>query len=135
MKLFRHNSGGNSTDIQTGEEAFAVPRAEMIEQQLCRRGICDRAVLAAMNKVRRHEFVPAEFRDRAYADVPLPIGDGQTISQPYIVAAMTAALRLTGHERVLEVGTGCGYQAAVLASVAKKVFTVECRASACASFG
>jgi len=81
-----------------------------------------------MERVPRHEFVPAEFRARAYEDAPLPIGEGQTISQPYIVAAMTAALGLQGNERVLEIGTGFGYQAAVLACLAREVFSVEFRA-------
>ncbi len=102
-------------------------RRAMIETQLRRRGIHEAQVLAAMGAVPRHEFVPADFRQRAYEDAPLPIGDGQTISQPYIVAAMTVALRLRGNERVLEIGAGCGYQAAVLASLAKEVFTIEYR--------
>jgi protein-L-isoaspartate(D-aspartate) O-methyltransferase len=108
-------------------EEFAPQLAEMIETQLRRRGITDVAVLAAIGDVPRHEFVAEEFRARAYADVPLPIGDGQTISQPYIVAAMTAALHLRPEDRVLEVGTGCGYQAAILSRMAKAVFTVERR--------
>jgi protein-L-isoaspartate(D-aspartate) O-methyltransferase len=111
-------------------------RRSMIETQLQRRGIDDAAVLAAMNAIPRHEFVPAEFRKRAYEDAPLPIGDGQTISQPYMVAAMTAALHLTGTERVLEIGAGCGYHAAVLASLVKIVITIEYRAelaTACAA--
>ena len=108
-------------------EEFAPQLAKMIEVQLRRRGITDAAVLAAMEIVPRHEFVPEELRGRAYDDVPLPIGDGQTISQPYIVAAMTAALHLQPHDRVLEIGTGCGYQAAVLSRLAKEVFTVERR--------
>jgi protein-L-isoaspartate(D-aspartate) O-methyltransferase len=100
-------------------------RAEMVEKQLRRRGIRDPAVLAAMLAVPRHEFVPAEFRSRAYEDVPLPIGGGQTISQPYIVAAMTLALRPQTSDRALEIGSGCGYQAAVLSLLAKEVFTIE----------
>src|SRR3989449_6593150 len=107
---------------------YAPQRAEMIEKQLRRRGISDAAVLAAMLAVPRHEFVPHELRSRAYEDAPLPIGGGQTISQPYIVAAMTAALRLQPEDRVLEIGTGCGYQAAVLSRLAKEVFTIERRA-------
>ena len=103
----------------------------MVQTQLCRRGIKDPAVLQTMSRVPRHEFVPAGFRDRAYEDTPLPIGDGQTISQPYIVAAMTAALGLTGTERVLEVGAGSGYQAAILACLAKEVFAIEYRADLC----
>ena len=103
----------------------ARQRAEMVEKQLRRRGIQDPAVLAAMLAVPRHEFVPAEFRSRAYEDVPLPIGGGQTISQPYIVAAMTFALRPRTSDRALEIGTGCGYQAAVLSLLGKEVFTIE----------
>jgi protein-L-isoaspartate(D-aspartate) O-methyltransferase len=112
---------------------FAPQQAEMIEKQLRRRGITDLAVLRAMESVPRHEFVPSEFRSRAYEDAPLPIGAGQTISQPYIVAAMTESLRLRSSDRVLEVGTGCGYQAAVLSLLAKEVFTVECRAELAAA--
>ena len=104
---------------------FAQLRVDMVEKQLRRRGISDARVLAAMEKVPREEFVPVELRTRAYDDGPLPIGEGQTISQPYIVAAMTAALRLTGYERVLEVGAGCGYQAAVLSLLASNIFAVE----------
>jgi len=106
---------------------YAPQCAEMIEKQLRRRGISDEAVLAAMTAVPRHEFVPEALRSRAYEDVPLPIGGGQTISQPYIVAAMTAALHLQPGDRVLEIGTGCGYQAAVLSRLAKEVFTIERR--------
>jgi protein-L-isoaspartate(D-aspartate) O-methyltransferase len=106
---------------------YAAQRAEMIEKQLRRRGITDNAVLGAMLVVPRHEFVPEELRSRAYEDAPLPIGGGQTISQPYIVAAMTSALRLQPADRVLEIGTGCGYQAAVLSHLAKEVFTIELR--------
>jgi protein-L-isoaspartate(D-aspartate) O-methyltransferase len=99
----------------------------MVEIQIRRRGVHDPAVLSVMGRVPRHAFVPAELRARAYEDVPLPIGDGQTISQPYMVAAVTAALHLTGAERVLEVGTGCGYQAAILSCLAKEVFAIEVR--------
>ena len=109
-------------------EKYGPQRTEMIEKQLRRRGITDATVLAAMAEVPRHEFVPHELRSRAYEDAPLPIGGGQTISQPYIVAAMTAALRLQLEDRVLEIGTGCGYQAAVLSRLAKEVFTIERRA-------
>jgi protein-L-isoaspartate(D-aspartate) O-methyltransferase len=104
---------------------YEPQRAEMIEKQLRRRGIQDNAVLEAMLAVPRHEFVPEELRSRAYEDVPLPIGGGQTISQPYIVAAMTSALRLQRTDRALEIGTGCGFQAAVLSLLAKEVFTIE----------
>lgn len=106
---------------------YAPQRAEMIEKQLRRRGIEDRAVLAAMFDVPRHEFLAEELRSRAYEDSALPIGSGQTISQPYIVAAMTSALRLPLTERALEIGTGTGYQAAVLSLLAKEVFTIERR--------
>jgi protein-L-isoaspartate(D-aspartate) O-methyltransferase len=102
-------------------------RCAMIETQIERRGVRDSRVLGAMRAVPRHAFVPADLRAQAYEDVPLPIGGGQTISQPYMVAAMTAALRLRGTERVLEVGSGCGYQAAVLAALAREVVTVEYR--------
>jgi len=106
---------------------FAPQRAEMIEKQLRRRGIEDRAVLAAMFAVPRHEFLPKELRSRAYEDNALPIGSGQTISQPYIVAAMTSALRVQPTDRALEIGTGTGYQAAVLSVLAREVFTIERR--------
>src|SRR5215467_1934910 len=104
---------------------FAPQRAEMIEKQLKRRGIEDRGVLAAMLAVPRHEFVATELRSRAYEDSALPIGIGQTISQPYIVAAMTSALRLQPTDRALEIGTGTGYQAAVLSVLAKEIFSIE----------
>ena len=97
----------------------------MVEDQLRRRGIRDERVLEAMSLVPRHEFVPAVLIAEAYEDNALPIGQGQTISQPYMVAAMTEALELKGTERVLEVGTGSGYQAAVLARLAAHVFTME----------
>ena len=109
------------------KKEYAAQCAEMIEKQLRRRGITDSAVLAAMSAVPRHEFVSEELRSHAYDDLPLPIGGGQTISQPYIVAAMTAALRLQPTDRVLEIGTGCGYQAAVLSRLATQVFTIERR--------
>jgi protein-L-isoaspartate(D-aspartate) O-methyltransferase len=112
---------------------YAAQRLEMIEKQVRRRGITDPGVLAAMLAVPRHEFVPEEIRSSAYEDAPLPIGGGQTISQPYIVAAMTAALHLRPGDRILEIGTGCGYQAAVLACLAKEVFTIERRAELASS--
>ena len=109
------------------KKEYAVQREEMIEKQLRRRGIHDAAVLAAMMAVPRHEFVSEDVRAHAYDDLPLPIGGGQTISQPYIVAAMTAVLHLQPGDRVLEIGTGCGYHAAVLSRLAKEVFTIERR--------
>src|SRR5258707_6951003 len=119
--------GGNfGSDTPNG---FAQARLEMVETQIRRRHITDSRVLDCLERVPRHEFVPAEFRARAYEDAPLPIGEGQTISQPYIVAAMTAALRLHGDERGLEIGTGLGEQAAGLACLAREAFTVEYRAS------
>jgi protein-L-isoaspartate(D-aspartate) O-methyltransferase len=127
MKLFRNIEAGGPLSGNSGEDEFAVQRAEMLERQLRRRGVHDSRVLTAMAAVRREEFVPKEFRQRAYEDAPLPIGEGQTISQPYIVAVMTAALRLAGSERVLEIGAGCGYQAAILSDLAKIVFTIESR--------
>lgn len=97
----------------------------MVERQLRRRGIADERVLAAMGGVPREEFVPERYRSRAYADSALPIGEGQTISQPWIVAAICQALELSGSERVLEVGSGSGYSAAVLARLAAEVIGVE----------
>lgn len=111
----------------SGRDAFAGQRLEMVERQIRRRGILDADVLRAMEEVPRHEFVPEALRPRAYDDAPLPIGGGQTISQPYIVAAMTAALRLRPADRVLDIGTGCGYQAAVLSRIAAVVYSVEVR--------
>ena len=97
----------------------------MVEAQIEARGVKDKRVLSAMRKVPRHLFVPENMRPYAYQDEPLLIGEGQTISQPYIVAYMSESLRLLGNEAVLEVGTGSGYQAAILAEVAKEVFSVE----------
>jgi len=97
----------------------------MVEVQIRARGVNDEKVLAAMCKVPRQLFVPDELKPFAYGDEPLPIGEGQTISQPYIVAYMTQALGLSGEEKVLEVGTGSGYQTAVLAEVVRQVFTIE----------
>jgi len=104
---------------------FALARERMVVEQLERRGIRDARVLRAMRKVPRHRFVDEALVGRAYGDYPLPIGEGQTISQPYMVALMTEALGLVGHERVLEIGTGSGYQTAVLAELCAKVFSVE----------
>jgi protein-L-isoaspartate(D-aspartate) O-methyltransferase len=97
----------------------------MVERYLIPRGIRDLRVLRAMAKVPRHHFVPEALRERAYSDHPLPIGSDQTISQPYVVALMTQALELSGSEKVLEIGTGSGYQTAILAEVAKSVFSIE----------
>jgi len=97
----------------------------MVESQIVRRGVNDPLVLEAFRTVPRHRYVPDSMQMQAYADHPLPIGAGQTISQPYMVALMTECLRLKGGERVLEVGTGSGYQAAVLANIASEVYTIE----------
>jgi protein-L-isoaspartate(D-aspartate) O-methyltransferase len=104
---------------------FAAERQRMVQQQLMPRGINDERVLAAMTKVPREEFVPPESRAASYEDGPLPIGNDQTISQPYIVAFMTEQLRLSPTHRVLEIGTGSGYQAAILAELAGEVYTIE----------
>jgi len=104
---------------------MAEERKSMVNTQIKSRGIKDIQVLDAMEKVRRHVFVPENMKKYAYNDEPLPIGKGQTISQPYIVAYMTEVLQLTDEGKVLEVGTGSGYQAAVLAEIAREVFTVE----------
>jgi protein-L-isoaspartate(D-aspartate) O-methyltransferase len=100
-------------------------RILMVEQQLKARGIEDKAVLSTMEKVPRELFVPHEYRNSAYKDGPLPISEGQTISQPYMVALMTQCLQLQGHEKVLEIGTGSGYQMAVLLSITPHVYSIE----------
>lgn len=108
---------------------YGVLRKRMVEEQLLARGIKDPGVLAAFAKIERHRFVPENLKANAYADYPLSIGEGQTISQPYMAALMTEALGLSGNERVLEIGMGSGYQAAVLAELAKEVYTMERLAS------
>lgn len=108
-------------------DIFAVQRSNMVEYQIRDRGIHDKKVLDVMSKIPRHLFVDRSLRDEAYADHPLPIGEGQTISQPYVVALMTEALKLKPTDRVLEIGTGSGYQAAVLADIVKQVYTIEIR--------
>jgi protein-L-isoaspartate(D-aspartate) O-methyltransferase len=104
---------------------FKKERLAMVEGQLRRRGILDPRVLEAMAQIPRHAFVSPEYRDSAYDDRPLPIGEGQTISQPYMVAVMSQSLGLKGEERVLEIGTGSGYQTALLAELAEAIFTIE----------
>ncbi|MCU0573710.1 MAG: protein-L-isoaspartate(D-aspartate) O-methyltransferase [Syntrophobacteraceae bacterium] len=104
---------------------FQKARDRMVETQLAGRGISDQRVLDAMRKVPRHFFVDEALQEQAYSDHPLPIADKQTISQPYIVALMTEKLELQGHEKVLEIGTGSGYQAAILAELAQRVFSIE----------
>lgn len=111
------------SDIQ--DERFAVQRQKMVSAQLRGRGIRDERVLAAMGRVPRHLFVADEYRHSAYEDHPLPIGGGQTVSQPYIVAFMLEVLSLNGSESVLEIGTGSGYQTALLAELVRQVYSVE----------
>ncbi len=104
---------------------FSKTRLKMVEEQIVARGIKDTRLIAAMKKVPRHLFVEEALQSQAYGDYPLPIGEKQTISQPYMVALMTETLGLTGKEKILEIGTGSGYQTAILAEVAAKVFSVE----------
>jgi protein-L-isoaspartate(D-aspartate) O-methyltransferase len=108
-------------------DIYSLRRARMLEQDIKGRGIRDERVLEAMGRIERQLFVSRSYRDEAYADHPLPIGEGQTISQPYVVALMTEALRLSPGDRVLEIGTGSGYQAAVLAEIVGEVYTIEIR--------
>jgi protein-L-isoaspartate(D-aspartate) O-methyltransferase len=110
---------------EPGSQRFARDRDRMVEEQVVARGVTEPRVLATMRRVPRHLFVDEALRDRAYGDHPLPIGDGQTISQPFIVGRMTELLALTGREKVLEIGTGSGYQAAVLSELVARVCTVE----------
>ncbi len=116
-------------DFLNAFDPFESKRKIMIERDIKGRGVKDIRVLNAMARIPRHLFVDENLRDRAYADHPLPIGEGQTISQPYVVALMTEALKLKSTDRVLEIGTGSGYQAAVLAEIAKEVYTIEIRKS------
>lgn len=118
---------GESKIAQGDTAEFEAARLEMVARQIRGRGIRDERVLNAMRAVPRHLFVPAEFVSRAYSDEPLPIGEGQTISQPFMVAAMAEALSLQGHERVLEIGGGSGYQAAILSHLAFEVIAIEAR--------
>ncbi len=109
----------------TADEPLSSARARMVTETIAPRGVKDARVLAAMRKVPRHEFLPASVRARAYEDAPVPIGHGQTASQPYMVAVMTELAELDPRSRVLEIGTGSGYQAAVLAEVAGEVYSIE----------
>lgn len=113
--------------LVSAEDAYSLARKRMVEQDIRGRGVKDAAVLAVMAAEPRHLYVNTSDRDRAYEDHPLPIGEGQTISQPYVVALMTEALRLRPTDRVLEIGTGSGYQAAVLAGIVKEVYSIEIR--------
>lgn len=121
MNIF--NIGCKAKDINSDE--FEKLRATMVKTQIERRGVKDEKVLNAMRKVERHKFVPEQYIEHSYEDRPLPIGEGQTISQPYIVALMTEVLDLDSTKKVLEVGTGSGYQAAVLAEICDSVYTIE----------
>lgn len=111
--------------IKSNDDNYVPNREQMVREQIEARGVTDQRVLTAMRKVPRHLFIPADLRNDAYKDYPLPIGEGQTISQPYIVARMSELMRLKGDEKVLEIGTGSGYQAAVLALLAKEVYSIE----------
>lgn len=111
--------------LKPGKSSFELLRRKMVDWQIVGRGVKDQRVIEAMLKVPRHLFVPEAMRDEAYGDYPLPIGDGQTISQPYMVAEMTADLELKPSDKVLELGTGSGYQAAVLAELVQEVYTIE----------
>jgi len=116
---------GVTAHPRAGHDSYINKRHEMVERQLRGRDIKDKRVLAAMSKIERHVFVPESVRQYSYSDRALPIGFGQTISQPYMVAVMTQSLGLKGNETVLEIGTGSGYQAAVLSELAKAVYTIE----------
>jgi protein-L-isoaspartate(D-aspartate) O-methyltransferase len=107
------------------EDRYTAVRHQMVERQIAARGVSDLRVLAAMKKVPRHRFVPSHLWEQAHSDYPLPIGEDQTISQPYIVALMTEILELKETDKVLEIGTGSGYQAAILAELAAQVFTID----------
>ena len=123
--VFTQCTDGKTVSDSNPKGDFKAMREKMVETQIKARGVKDPRVLSAMLKVERHRFVPEKYFDSAYSDQPLPIGEGQTISQPYIVALMTELLELKGKEKVLEIGTGSGYQAAILAELAKEVYTIE----------
>jgi len=111
--------------MEDRSDKFAIAREQMVQNDLIGRGIKDKRVIEAMRSIPREEFIPAEYRDQAYRDGPLPIGQNQTISQPYIVALMTQELKVHPDSEVLEIGTGSGYQTAILSRLAKKVYTIE----------
>ena len=120
----------NSAKLQrprsySATEQFELQRGQMVQYQLRDRGIKDERVLTAMSKIPRHQFIDSSWRDLAYSDRPLPIGNSQTISQPYIVAYMSETAEISPGDRVLEIGTGCGYQAAVLGELAREVYSIE----------
>lgn len=116
-----------AVSVLAASDPYQAKRQTMVEKDLRSRGIRDSRVLAAMGRVPRHFFVPPRLRSEAYGDHPLPIGEGQTISQPYVVALMTEALKLGPTDRVLEIGTGSGYQAAILAELVREVYSIEIR--------
>ncbi len=116
-------------DEMSEVDPFAKARQVLVEKHIIPEGITDKRVLKAFLSVPRHEFVLPEYRDQAYYDGPLPIGEGQVITQPSLAARMTQALHLQGNEKVLEIGTGCGYQAAILSLLAKEIYTMERRQS------
>jgi protein-L-isoaspartate(D-aspartate) O-methyltransferase len=116
---------GSKADRSVADPSRQSERDRMVDHQIVARGIKDPAVIAAIRRIPRHLFVPDSYSRLAYADGPLPIGYGQTISQPYLIAFMTEAIRLQGDEKVLEIGTGSGYQAAVLAEIVPEVYTIE----------
>ena len=111
--------------LKTKEEQWGWQRRQMVENKLRQRGIKDERVLAAMSKVPRHQFVDSFWQELAYRDQPLPIGYNQTISQPYVVAYMTEAAEISAQDKVLEIGTGCGYQTAILGEIAQEVYSIE----------
>lgn len=121
----RKNQKSSPQYEKTSSQELHVLRQQMVDYQIVKRGVQNSQVLNAMRKVPRHEFVPKNFIKNAYDDNPLPIGEGQTISQPYIVAFMTEQLQLTQEDTVLEIGTGSGYQAAILAEIASQVYSIE----------
>jgi protein-L-isoaspartate(D-aspartate) O-methyltransferase len=125
LSLSTQSTGGKRVSDSHPRRDFKAMRERMVESQIKARGVKDPRVLSALLKVERHRFVPEKYLDSAYSDQPLPIGEGQTISQPYIVALMSELLELKGNEKVLEIGTGSGYQAAILAELAKEVYTIE----------
>ncbi len=125
ISAYQSAAAGDAATLASPEIDFKVLRENMVRNQIEARGIKDRRVLEAMLKVERHRFVPTQIQPLAYEDTPLPIGSGQTISQPYIVALMTEVLALQGNEKALEIGTGSGYQATILAEIANEVYTIE----------
>src|SRR4030066_809606 len=123
--VFAPCTNGKRSSESNPKGDFKAMREKMVDTQIKTRGVKDPRVLSALRKVERNRFVPEEYLNSAYSDQPLPIGEGQTISQPYIVALMTELLELKGQEKVLEVGTGSGYQAAILGELAKEVYGIE----------